>query len=126
MRAGIDETTGQVLTGWPHCEQSIRRCLRTRFRSIDMRYHIGSETFDLQDQNADPGTIFRVFTAVANALADPDGGEPGYRLMEIEVASAGRQGRFLFLLSGFFFPLGHLGDYSIYEDRSTNWPVNAA
>ena len=74
----------------------------------------------MQDHNASVDTIFDVFVAIANALSDPDGGEPGYRLRDIEVITSGaRTGRFAFLLTGSYFPRGHLGDYSISETRST-------
>lgn len=122
MRVGVCARTGKVLTGWDHCVQSIGRCLRTRVNSRPLRRHLGAEVPELQDANADVMTIFRVFTAIAEALADPDGGEPGFRLSRIEVTAAPRQGRFMFILSGTFFPLGHLGDWSTHEDKSLTWP----
>lgn len=126
MRVGINEWTGQRLTGWAHCQQSIRRCLRTRFRTREMRQHLGSRVPELQDDNASADTIFDFFVAIAEALSDPDGGEPGFRLVEIEiVASGARSGRFAFLLSGIFFPRGHLGDFSISELQSVTFPEGA-
>ena len=122
MRTGIDPFTGKVLQGWPHCDAMIGRCLRRRFRSVVMRRHHGSRVPDFQDQNADPRTIMSFFVAIADALADPDGGEPGYRLTSVEMVSASRLGRFAFLLTGVYYPRGHLGDYSVYEERSTYWP----
>ncbi len=89
-----------MLKGWPHCRQSIRACLRTRFRTREMRFHLGSEVPDFQDANSDIETIFDYFVAIAEALSDPDSGVPGYRLRDIEViASGARNGRFGFLLS---------------------------
>ena len=121
MRTGIDAQTGRILTGWAHCEQSIRRCLKTRFRTREMRFHLGSQVPMLQDDNASADVIFDFFVAIAEALADEDGGEPGYRLRDIEIVTSGtRSGRFTFLLTGTFFPRGHLGDYSITETRSMN------
>lgn len=119
MRVGIDARTGQQLTGWAHCQQSIAFCLSTRFRTREMRFHLSSDVLELQDENASPDTIFSVFVAIADALADPDGGEPGFVLREIEIITSGaKSGRFVFLLSGIFFPLGHLGDYSLSEQRT--------
>lgn len=118
MRTGVDARTGKVLTGWDHCAQSIGRCIAMRFRTMLRRRHLASLVPVLQDQNADPRTIFEVYRALAEAINDPDGGEPGFNLQTVELVEFGRAGRFVFLLSGQFFPRGHLGDYSIYEDRS--------
>jgi phage baseplate assembly protein W len=118
VRAGIDARTGAVLTGWDHCAQSIGKCLTTRLASRVMRRHLGGRVPELQDQNADAGTILAAYVAIAEALADPDGGEPGFNLTGIDMVEAGRKGRFVFLLSGVYYPLGHEGDFSLVEDRS--------
>ena len=121
MRCGIDPRTLEMLVGWPHCEAMIGRCLTTLFRTVVTRRHHGSDVPAFQDQNADPRTIMAFFVAIADALADPDSGEPGYRLTSVEVVSASRLGRFAFLLTGIYFPRGHLDDYSVYEERTVDW-----
>lgn len=121
MRAGIDATTGKVLLGWDHCAQSIGKCLTTRFMSRVVRRHIGSRVPELQDQNADARTIFEAYISIVEALNDPDGGEPGFNLRQIELVQGGRDGRFVFLLDGVFYPEGHMGDYSGREDRSASF-----
>tara|TARA_R110002124_G_scaffold284368_1_gene461506 strand:- start:27158 stop:27532 length:375 start_codon:yes stop_codon:yes gene_type:complete len=121
MRTGVDTRTGKVLTGWDHCVQSIDRCLRTRLASRVMRRHLGSLVPELQDANADPVTIFNLYRSIADALNDPDGGEPGYSLRTIELVEYGRAGRFAFLLTGIYFPRGHLGDFGIREQRDVTW-----
>ncbi len=121
MRAGVNARTGALLTGWDHCAQSIGKCLTTRVAARVMRRHIGAGVLELQDENADAGTIFRAYVAIASALADPDGGEPGFNLRTIELVEHGRSGRFMFLLTGDYFPRGHLGDFSIREDRATSF-----
>lgn len=126
MRTGIDAETGKVLTGWPHCVQSIRRCLSSRFGSRVMHRHIGSQVPALQDDNADPGTIMRLYGAIAEALADPDGGEPGFNLTSIDLVRGGRDGRFVFMLEGEYFPRGHLGDFSVREARGAAMPLGLA
>jgi len=118
MRTGIDAETGKLLTGWAHCVQSIGKCLTTRFRTRMLRRHIGSLVPELQDQNSDPATIFRVYMAIAEAMNDPISGEPGFGLQTIEMVEYGRSGRFVFLLDGIFYPRGHLGDWSLQERKS--------
>lgn len=122
VRAGIDAVTGGLLTGWDHCAQSIGKCLTTRLASRVMRRHLGCRVPELQDQNADAATIMDAYVAIADALADPDGGEPGFNLTAIDLVSAGRSGRFMFVLSGDYYPLGHLGDFSIRESRTYAFP----
>lgn len=118
MRTGIDARTGKVLTGWDHCVQSIGICLKTRIASRTMRRNLGSDVPELQDANADPATILRLYVSVAEALNDPYGGEPGFNLRSIDLVRSGRDGRFVLLLTGDYYPRGHLGDYSVREDRT--------
>lgn len=122
MRLGVDATTGKMLTGWDHCVQSIGKVLTTRFNTRVMRRHLGSVVPEMQDQNADPMTLFRLYAAIANALNDTDSGEPGFNLRTIEMVEAQRSGRFVFLMEGDYFPLGHLGDFSVREQRSISYP----
>lgn len=125
MRTGIDARTGAVLSGWDHCAQAIGFCLTTRFASLVMQRHLASAVKELQDENADPATIFGLYRGIAEALNDEDGGEPGYSLRAIELVEHGRRGRFVFLMSGVYFPRGHLGDYSLREERALRWPEAA-
>jgi phage baseplate assembly protein W len=122
MRAGVNARTGEILTGWDHCVQSIGKCLSTRLATRALRRHLGSDVPRLQDANADALTIFDLYRTVAEALNDPDGGEPGFSLQTIEMVEVGRSGRFVFLLVGVWYPRGHLGDWSIRETVTTSWP----
>ncbi|TCT41148.1 baseplate assembly protein [Martelella mediterranea] len=126
MRAGLDAETGKVLTGWDHCVQSIGKCISTRYASRPARRHIGSVVPELQDANAGAVTIFKTFSAIAEAINDPDTGEPGFSLQSIAMTEYGRAGRFAFQLNGIFYPRGHLGDYSISEARSLTVPGSAS
>lgn len=125
MRTGVNAVTGKLLKGWEHCAQSISKCLRTRPASRIMRRHLGSLLPLLQDANADALTIFKVYQAIADALNDPDGGEPGFSLQNVELVEYGRTGRFAFLLSGTWFPRGHLADFAISEDKQYYFEVGA-
>lgn len=121
MRTGIDAQTGKVLTGWPHCVQSINKCLRTRHASRVLRRHLGSLVPELQDANADALTLFKIYIAIVDALNAPDGGEPGFSLRTVEMVDYGRTGRFAFLLNGDWFPYGHRGDFSIRQMQEYLW-----
>ncbi|MEI2387478.1 baseplate assembly protein [Breoghania sp. JC706] len=123
MRTGMNAETGEVLTGWDHCVQSLAKILRTRVNTRVMRRHFGSRVPELQDANASPLTLFELYVALAEAIDDPDTGEPGYSLRSIEMAVGGRDGRFVFILEGTFYPRGHLGDFSISEDRRAAIPA---
>ncbi|WP_273792377.1 baseplate assembly protein [Brucella anthropi] len=126
MRTGIDAQTGKLLTDWPHCVQSIGKCLTTLLGTRMLRRYIGSLVPEMQDQNADPMTIFRVYMAVAEALSDPVSGEPGFGLQTIEMVEYGRSGRFVFILDGVYYPRGHLGDFSLKEHKQLSLDQHGA
>jgi uncharacterized protein len=115
MRTGIDRVTGQVLTGWAHCVQSIAVILTTRIGTRVMRRAFGSELKALQDRNATAANIAKVYVAIADALRR---WEPGFRLRTMRLVRGGPDGVFAFVLQGEFFPRGHLGDYTTREERS--------
>lgn len=122
MRSGVCATTGRLLYVWDHCLQSIRKCLTTRIGTRVLRRHYGSDVPPMQDQNADAGTIMQLYLAIVEALDDPDCGEPGFSLQKIDMVQYGRPGKFVFVLSGVWYPRGHLGDWSIHEAAETTWP----
>lgn len=121
MRNGINAENGQLIYGWDHCLQSIRKCLTTRFASRVLRRHLGCDVLSFQDQNAAPDVIMTLYMAIVEALDDPDGGEPGFSLQSIDLVQFGRDGKFGFLLTGIFYPRGHLGDWSVREAKDVTW-----
>lgn len=125
MRAGMDERTGKLLTGWAHCQQGIRRALTTRAASLVLRRRIGSDLVALQDENMTPENVLRAYIAVATTLspANPDWGEPGFRLRSIELAGLNAGGQLALLIGGDYYPNGHLGDYSRVETVDAAIPV---
>jgi phage baseplate assembly protein W len=125
MRAGMDETTGRVVTGWDHVSMIIRRVLTTRPGSLVLRRKIGSGLKALQDETMVPETVLRAYVAIATALspADPHWGEPGFRLRKMHLVTLDAFGAAGFILSGDYYPKGHLGDASQVEIRSLQLPV---
>lgn len=124
-RAGISRATGAMLYGWDHCVQSIGVILTTRVGSRVMRRAFGAGVKQLQDANATRRTFLEVYRAVHKALTHPRYGEPGFRLLTIDVdASEGVSGTFKIILDGVFYPNGHLGDYSESETRRAILPIS--
>lgn len=125
MRAGMDEATGKLVTGWDHVQMIIRRVLTTRPGALVLRRRIGSNLPALQDENMTAETILRAYVAVAEALSplNPNWGEPGFRLRRIELAGVNGSGQAGFVLRGDYYPAGHLGDYSLKDTGTTVIPV---
>lgn len=121
MRHGVDPQTGSWLEGWEHCLACLNHLFQTRIGTVPWRRLYGAALKALQDKNATPQTIIDFYSAIAVAV---DEHEPGFRLRNIELVKGGRDGRFKFLMTGTFYPLGHLGDYSIEEDRSSEFPAD--
>lgn len=128
MRAGMDEATGRLLTGWEHVQQGIRRAITTRPASLVLRRRIGSALPSLQDENMTAENILRAYVAVAEAITpvNPNWGEPGFRLREIRLVTLDQTGTAAFVLKGDYFPNGHLGDFGRPETQTTTIPVREA
>lgn len=127
MRTGIDENTGALLKGWPHCVQTMRKIFHARVNGqVHPGRHFGSGVPDIQDGNADRNTLMDLYIAMADALEDRHDGEPGFVLEFIEMVKGqanNRAGKFQFEFTGTFFPLGHIGDFSIQEKAQFLVPI---
>lgn len=115
-RTGIDWVTGRIISGWQHCEQSLRIIVTTAIGSIPLMRHFGSGGKSMQDRTPHPQNVMRLYTLTAEAVRKF---EPGYRLEGISLSRAGPDGVYRFDMAGTFYPRGHLGDYSIAERRAT-------
>lgn len=116
--AGLNRLTFQPMTGWEHTWQSITDIFNTRIGTRVMRRDYGSLIPDLIDR---PGTQDRVVD-VAMAAADAlEKWEPRFALYRVSIEDAGPDGVFQIDIYGRYYPRGHLGDFSVYEDdRSLN------
>ncbi|MBA4784125.1 MAG: baseplate assembly protein [Rhizobiales bacterium] len=114
MRSGVNQRTGTWLEGFEHCVQSIGMILRTRLASRPWARDFGSRVPDLQDQNAANRFLIEFARDTVEAL---EADEPGFVVSEFRLDEGGRDGRFVFIIVGLFYPRGHLGDYSLTESR---------
>jgi phage baseplate assembly protein W len=117
MRSGVDAQTGKPLTGWAHCVQSVRVILTTHVGALKWRRLFGADIWSIQDQNASAITLISLYRAVAEAI---DQFEPGFKLETIEMVKGGRDGAFSFMLSGIFYPRGHLGIFDDAEMKTAD------
>lgn len=115
MRVGINARTGEMLTSWAHCVQSIADIMTTAIGERVMLRAYGNPGLLLQDRTATPKRIMQVYAGVAQALRD---WEPGFRLQTIQLVRYGADGVFAFEIRGIFYENGHLGDYSRQQERA--------
>ena len=111
MRSGIDRVTGEVLTGWAHCAQSIGVIATTRAGSLVMARDLGFDG-DLQDAPQNQVVVSRYIAAVAEALRVD---EPGFRLTRMRPTRAGADGVIAFDVAGDFYPNALDGDFTAVE-----------
>lgn len=112
MRTGLDRRTGEVLTGWDECAQSIGVVVTTAIGSVTLARDFGSNGPPLLDRPMNRRSIFDHIMAIAEALRRE---EPGFRLTKVDVTPAGADGQIVFEQRGDFYPNGHLGDFSVVE-----------
>jgi uncharacterized protein len=116
MRTGVDRNTGELLTGWAECAQSIGIIVTTAIGSLVLGRDFGSDGPTLQDRPMSTPSIMDHFMAIAESLRK---WEPGFKLRRIDVLQTGGDGVIGFAIVGDFYPNGHLGDYSIVETAQT-------
>jgi len=120
-RVGLNARTGQLLTGWPHCVQSIGKILSTEIGERVQRRDFGSNLLDLLDRPQNQETLVSWYVAVSEALEprNVDGhelGEPGWVTLVCDLDPS-VPGEVKLTLGGVFFENGHLGDYSTPSQR---------
>ncbi len=111
---GIDAATGRALDGWAHVEQSLADIFTTRLATRVMRRAYGSNVLKLQDAPATEAVMLEIFAAWAEAIYK---WEPRFLPVRVYVEQAGADGVFKFVMVGFYFPRGHLGDFTSPEQR---------
>lgn len=112
---GVSSITGAPLTDWDHVQQSIRIILTTPIGSRVMRRDFGSDLPDLIDAKMIQRNVLALYVAAAVAI---DKWEPRFRLSRAGVSRLTPQGEVGLDLYGTYYPRGHLGDFSIAEDKA--------
>lgn len=112
MRTGTDRRTGQPLTGWAHCQQSIAHILETAIGSMVMARDYGSDLPDRVDRPANDREIAALAVAAADALRRD---EPAFRLRRVDVPTVTASGVVEIVYAGDFYPFAHRGDFSVVE-----------
>jgi phage baseplate assembly protein W len=107
--AGIDRTTGKMLDGWAHVEQSLKVLITTSLGSRVERRNIGSRLPRLVDSPISAHTLVDFYAATAGVI---DKWEPRFRLNRVNMSQP-ETGHLLVDAEGIYFPRGHLGDFSI-------------
>lgn len=113
--AGISAVTGRPLSDWDHTQQSIGKIMQTAIGSRIMRRAVGSDIPDLVDTKMIQKNILAVYSATATAI---EKFEPRFRMRSASVDEVAADGRISLVIQGTYFPRGHLGDYTVAEDRT--------
>lgn len=107
-------TSGAVITGWAHVQQSIGKILTTAIGTRVMRREFGSELMGLIDAPMTDRVVLAFYVSIANAIAK---WEPRYRLTAVSVTKAEATGVLSIQLTGDYFPRGHLGDFTVSSNK---------
>jgi hypothetical protein len=74
----VDRVTGEFISGWPRCEQSIQTILTTRLNTRVMREWWGCDFIDIMDKPMVQSTFALGILAAFNAI---DNYEPEYEVL---------------------------------------------
>lgn len=113
--SGIDRRTGKMLVGWDYVIQSIEAVMTAGFFVRVMRPHVGSNAHRLIGELANPKTAQRFRWALAIAILQF---VPNFRPIRIDQVALDREGNTEWVVDGFYYPRGHLGDFSGGTRRS--------
>ena len=120
---GLNATSGLVLTGWDHVLQSLSDIFTTGFGERIIREWYGSFVPSLLGRLITPQEVTPFFVAITSAIEQ---WEPRYRVSEIKVLKATREGALHFYLDGEYRPRAVYGDFTVEGARRVNGYVNAA
>ena len=106
---GLNAATGTILTGWEHVLQSLSDIFTTGFGERIIREWYGSFVPNLLGQLITPDEVTPFFVAITSAIEQ---WEPRFRVTEIKVLKATREGALHFYLDGEYRPRAVYGDFT--------------
>ncbi len=120
---GLNAAAGGILTGWDHVLQSLSDIFTTGFGERVIREWYGSFVPNLLGQLITPQEVTPFFVAITSAIEQ---WEPRFRVTEIKVLKATREGALHFYLDGEYRPRAVFGDFTVEGARRVNGYINAA
>lgn len=111
--SGLNRHTGKELGGWQHLQQSLVDLFTTPIGTRVMRRDYGSAVPDLIDRPQGLDMVLEVTLAMGEAL---EKWEPRFRLSRVAIEQASPDGSMTIFVKGDYFPRGHLGDFTIFEN----------
>lgn len=130
VRNGVNRSTGRILQGWAHVEQSMQVIFMTPFHERILRRWVGSMVPHILGELMTPRIITRFHWAMGVSI---DLWEPNYRIQTVyfmgdalhswspqtfDVAGEFRLGHAFFRTEGSYRPRAHLGDTTPYHRRA--------
>ncbi|WP_292570069.1 GPW/gp25 family protein [Mesorhizobium sp.] len=103
--SGVDATSGAILDGFPHVEQSLERIFTTFQGERKMREWFGNPGLRLLGENATARTVllwFNVLWMLVELF------EPRFKIVQFVVNDISRLGYGDFTINGQHLPYGHL------------------
>lgn len=124
--AGIDRSTGRLLDGWGHVQQSIAIIITTAFGERVLRRWFGSKANYVLGRNLTPETVVGFFTALIASLEVRElhtglPREPRFKITNITPGGTPEQlrlGGLTLRINGIYMPRGHLGDTTPQDMRT--------
>ena len=107
-RTGIDKTTGKLLVGWAHVQQSLAVIWTTRFEERVMLLDFGSNLRSWLAEDLTPATALGIYGDLIEAAHK---WEPEYRVATLQFVLADRGGSLGLRHGGVYYPEGRLGNY---------------
>lgn len=122
MTAGINRVTGQRLSGWPHCKQSLGVIFTTRLGSRLLRRTFGFAGLGLLGrQNTTEAAVLHWYMAAVIAV---ELWEPRFRITALKFPAAQNspaalgQGQIGLTITGDFMPNALEGDFTVASRQS--------